>query len=609
MFRFGFLAIAGVVSMYSCTDTWNDHYDAEPVLTGSGSTLETIQQNAPEFYNIIKATGYDNTLSNGNLYTIWAPKTIAPEDAEAIKALLADKQDSLVIQKYIKNHISRFTYSLGSSPVENITLLNTKRATMGTIASPTFLGKNIFVGESKACANGIVHFIDGVNEYVPNLYESMEERQGESEGMSVRKFLSKFNADTLIVDKSVAGGFNDKGEREYIDAFYRRNNTELNRIKGQIFAEDSSFIFILPSPKAYNERYEIARRHLVFNPYEDTMSDTGDYTDSLSRYYAGHFAMQDLIFSNVRNSKEAAKDSLVSVNYNPKNWEYHCYKNPMGEGGILAGLQGVECSNGTLYPVDEYPMSVEKQFFTPIKISPSKSNMDFTVQTGTTKAEFYASERANENPTIHNFTLTQNKITRNVEDGVATYDTIPGTKEITLNFLECSPTTSSAVPSYSFKIPNTLSANADEYQIKLVLVPEWLSRRNSRLTDADIRCASYFKAALYYKGTDNKYQSKSVSLEADEEHTEGSYIVSKPYNSDNVLLYTDTITLNVPIAEKLEDQLNPFQYAYYNRTEPGLIIRLTPNASSKQVSGDERTRTRKMLISKIILEPKVKPEN
>lgn len=593
--------------MYSCTDTWNDHYDAEPVLTGSGSTLETIKNSAPDFYNVIKATGYDKEISNGNLYTFWAPKTIGEADAADIQKLLENGADSVVIRKYIKNHISRYTYTLGNSPVDNITLLNNKRASMGTAAQPTFMGLNILASEGKACKDGIVHIIDGVNEYVPNLYEGMEDRQkyDKSDDMSICKYLEQFNGDTLIVDKSIAGGYNDKGEREYIDAFYRRNNTELNRIGGQIFEEDSSFTFILPSINAYNERYEFARKHLVFNPNENT--DNPNYTDSLSRYYAGKFAMQDLIFSNNKAVNQSPNDSLISVNYSRRNWENHVYYNPTSEGGILAGLQGIPCSNGTLYQVDEYPMSVVDQFFSRIKLSPTKSNMDFSVQEGGTKAEAWATDRADENPTSSTIPYNKNKITRVVdESGVATYDTIQSSEEITLNFLACRPANRTAAPAYSFKIPNTLAADFDEYEIKLVLIPEWLSHPGTEFDDADLTCTCRFKADIYYKGDNGKYISTSVPLECDPEHMseDKKYIISKNLDENNALLYADTITLRVPKSDNPAAQKNPFPYAYYNRVDPGVILKLTPNATSTQINKKEYTRS--MLVSKIIFEPKPK---
>ncbi len=57
----------------ACTDTWDDHY-AEKTY-GAGTLMQAIEQDPTltNFAEVLKATGYDATLSSSQVFTVFAP--------------------------------------------------------------------------------------------------------------------------------------------------------------------------------------------------------------------------------------------------------------------------------------------------------------------------------------------------------------------------------------------------------------------------------------------------------------------------------------------------------------------------------------------------------
>ena len=60
-FRLGIMAAAGAAAMASCSDTWDDHYKADAAIEFNGTTLQAIEEMAPDFAKVIRAYGFDNT--------------------------------------------------------------------------------------------------------------------------------------------------------------------------------------------------------------------------------------------------------------------------------------------------------------------------------------------------------------------------------------------------------------------------------------------------------------------------------------------------------------------------------------------------------------------
>ena len=110
--------------LVSCTDTWDEHYDATAEGVQKGSLWEAIKQN-PElsnFASVIEACGYDVPLGSSQVFTVFAPTNANFSQAEA-QALIAQYQaekgkvsdeDNTTIKEFLQNHIALYNHSVSS---------------------------------------------------------------------------------------------------------------------------------------------------------------------------------------------------------------------------------------------------------------------------------------------------------------------------------------------------------------------------------------------------------------------------------------------------------------------------------------------------------------
>ena len=77
-FRAGLTLAAGLVAMYSCTDTWDEHYGDFAANENSypGTLMQALEDKAPDFAKVVKAYGYDRELASDNFYSVWAQRTV-----------------------------------------------------------------------------------------------------------------------------------------------------------------------------------------------------------------------------------------------------------------------------------------------------------------------------------------------------------------------------------------------------------------------------------------------------------------------------------------------------------------------------------------------------
>jgi len=592
-FRAGFVVAAGLVAMNSCTDTWNDHYDAAPQLTFNGTTMQAIEQNASDFAKVIKAYGYERELASENVYTVWAPQNGTFNLSDYVDSngkMCADSAE--VVKQFIKNHVARYAISLGLTDT-SIDLMNQKKATMskdGSFESVTMSKSNI------ACSNGVLHILSSQAPYRYNLFELIAKQYKDDptagkDTMSLYKFLydPAVNNDSLIEDKSVSRGVDENGDKIWVDSFVMRNNTVLKNVDAKLYEEDSSYIAILPSAKAWGERYEYAKSLLQFNPYEDTRSEGA--CDSLQRHYANMFAMNDLFFN--KNANEHWQDSLKSTLYKLDrgsfDWEKNVYYSKMPStlpadkelNDILAKCgTPFNCSNGDGYMVDEYPMTPYEQFFRKIKVTANGRSIDQTLD-AKGNAQFTKNVSTN-------FRSTSGTLSSYVADTLG--NIIARAQNMPYNYVDIVPSSGSVNPSVAFQIPGTLSG---EYDIYLVTVPIWMGGTHDDLDNLLDTRPYRFYTYIYERensGTNiGQYPSSGVRLPNPD--GSGNYFITNPLpeNEDGCLMPTDTTYIGK----------YKFNHAYYGRNDEGVLIQLQSQITSKLT----KEYSREMLIGSIILKP------
>lgn len=627
----GCALLVGMLAMYSCSDTWDNHYEDAPVLTFNGNIMQALEQEAPDFAKVVKAYGFDKELSSDNIYTVWAPAdgTFTLDDYVTSDGERA-ADSATVVNEFIKNQVARYHWSLDGTD-HKFPLMNEKVGKMR--ASGRFGGSSMLTDEDGAqidatahniaCGNGILHRVGATNPYHANLLEHIKklyeaDMTAGKEDCSLYTFLKSFNADTLIESKSVNRGVNENGEKIWVYRYMEPNNTYLKNVDAKLYEEDSSFLAIIPSTEAYTKRYNKAASLLKFNPSET-------FGDSLQNYHANAFASADLFFNQKYNRKqgtnadlqegetyELSADSLRSTQYRLYGapWVDHIYyrKNPrvLPEDGvvndILAKLEATghktECSNGVAYEVDEYPMTATEQFFKRIDVEATSGNVnilggdDLTYTKNVGKGPF----------TPNRLTWTYTIIDEVDGEGqiLAAHDTIVYYRW--LDFQEVSPSGISV----GFNVPNTLSG---KYDIYLITSPIWIKDLllDTKLENMDQWTNKGYRFRVYVweknNDPDNKDTLGKFPTDDDEatqmtnpnppENDKTIYRVEKRYTTDEGLwAFRDTTYLGQ----------HEFKNAYYGlgAGNYGAIIQIRSVATT---TIQKRNYSYGMLISGLILKP------
>ena len=593
--------------MYSCTDTWDDHYNAgQSTLKFNGTTMQALEETAPDFAKVVKAYGFSRELSSDNTYTVWAPADGSFDLSDYVGANGERVADSAeVVNDFIKNHVA--LYSLSLSPKDqSFSLLNRKR---GSMTSDGMFGHSK-IDEQKnniSCQNGILHLIDQPSPYANNLFEMIAKQykadtEAGKDTLSLYAYLydEKVNKDTLIEGKSVSRGVDADGNKIWVSKYLEQNNTVLKNHDARLYEEDSLFIAILPSAKAWGERYKKAESLLKFNPSEDNRAP--GTCDSLTRHYANTFAMTDLYYN--QNANEHWEDSLKSTDYynawhGVNDWTQHVYysKEPkdMPEdkeiNDILAKCgDPVECSNGIAYLVDEYPFTAVEQFFKKIKVTASDASVNklgsgdnWTYTKGVNKT---FSMRAG------TFTSTVNIPVYDDEGEIISYER--ESMRQPFSYVDFTPTSGNIT--VGFNVPNTLSGT---YDIYIVTCPIWFKDDYANIPIEEWDARPYrFTATIIERDDEGKnigqFPSKGKTLENPEpiDEKQKTIFLSQggvTYNDKGQTVINDTTYLGQ----------YQFKNAYYGRADYGVIIQI----ASSILSSQRKDFSNEMLISSIILKP------
>jgi uncharacterized surface protein with fasciclin (FAS1) repeats len=523
----------GVGSFVSCSDSWDDHYDTNRSITGTQTLWEQISSNPQlsNFAQILKAvkvpTGhkltsvsYADVFNGDQTYTVWAP-VISDAERDSILALCQTSEGNYIVGKtFVKNHFTRYNHSLSPTTDEQITLLNNKVKLLN--GSTMKMGESSITTSNLVATNGLLYVISGSIPYLYGIYEYVTTMSDLSE---LGDFLSSQQKEKLNEKASVPYGIVD-GQTVYIDSVMYETNALLDKI-GYINAEDSDYWMIAPTNTAWDKIYATTKKYFNY-AYLPT-------ADSLQQYWAKHAIVNDLIFNC--NSQHSVQDSLISNQYNQWEPKYHVFYHPYASGGIMSGADaGTKCSNGKVFRVNEWPFDITKVFFTPIKVEGEYEN------------------------NITDYSLCTFNMRSALGDSISSN-----------GYLDLVPSTSSANPTVTFQIPNTLSG---KYDVCVVCLPKTVYDENS----TDVR----------------PYQFKAVISYANE------LGITKSYNCGNKAFNNNPLVVDtVCVAPAFQ-----FPTCNYNQENVTASLKVSVQISSKQTSSFSR----EMYIDCIYLRP-VKDDN
>lgn len=540
---------------YACSDDWNEHYDTAAVHDYDGTMLEYLasQADLSQFYDIVCQTGFDDQLNSSQVLTVFAPVNGVFNYDSLVSEIEAGSTEN-VLERFVKNHVTLYNINIGSDE-QQVTLLNEKLVDVGTLS--TLVIDDVAVSTANlSCSNGVVQVLEGYLEYKANLFERLEILNdsylasiggGDDSTVTLFNFLLKYDEEELDEDQSVAIGLNEDGNTEYIDSVTIHNNEVLEALDAYLYREDSTYMVIYPTAEAYQARVEENAKYFNFGY---AYSSDEAYRDSMQNYYANYFALNDLLFN--MNDNQHAEDSLFSTSYNRYNWEYNVFYKPYEAGGILDPStieQEIECSNGTLYVVNDYPYTIYDAFFQEIKCEGESMRY---IDTSTDQSWYN---------TYTGYTSYSNSAD-SISDG---------------RYLYVYATSSSRQTSLGFSIPNTLSGS---YDIYIRTLPQ-----SVRVTDSATIASSLpaqYRFSLYERGSDTgTYPSSATTTFRNPEDGSRNY-VTDAFNIDT--LYIGTYE---------------FANSYYGASDAGVVLQM----ESYVTTSARNTYTKELYLDCIILKP------
>lgn len=573
----GCVAALAICGFQSCTDDWDNHYNAENTVDYDGTLMAYLNSHTEfsDFAEILKATGYDRELDASQVMTLLVPKNDTFDKKEWLD-MIEKGQTQLVIDRFVKNHVSRYNESMNMEE-RDVTMLSKKNVTFGTMTDATIEGVPV-TEMNITCNNGVIHVLDGFVPYSYNIYEyiakdyednwenyinsggaDLESSEEEApEGVnheSMYEYLDLMHIDSLVENRSVSRGYDENGEVIWVDKFIIENNKLLRKIDAYIYREDSLYLTILPSFEAYEKRFEGIKGLFNFNV---TLNSDPEVRDSLQRYWAHYYAMSDLSYNLNMNKMSDPQsqlydngepvDTLFSTAYNKWNWPYSVYREPFGADGILSNYNDiVECSNGYIYKVNEIPFSVFDNVFKKL-----------TLETENTSFIYEDDAKL--------FTNTQTTVISRVSNAA---DTISGN-----GYVHIVPASSNRNTEFTYYLPNTLSGQYDIY-VKFLPMQVFDETRT--------RLPVQFRASLYERSAVNgafPAESKPTYQFMNPEDGKSNFHTD-PDRIDS--LYIGTYK---------------FEFCYQG-SNPGVLFKL----ESYVLTSQAKSYTKEMLIDKIVLVP------
>jgi len=287
--------LLAVVSLASCNEDWDKHYNDSEGIKSELNLYEYIQSqpDLSTFTQMLQIAGYDSILSQPQTYTVWAPV-----NSGLVDVVLTD---TIAVTDIVKNHISRFSYPTSGIESKTVFMVDAKFLSFKRTASGFSFGGKTLIQANTATFNGILHTVEGYVPYLSNIWEFI----GKTPGLdSLKAYL--YSQSTSIFDElaSVEIGTNDQNQAIY-DSVIIFSNPILNKI-GQIQIEDSTFAAILPNNTAWTKVYD-----LIKSNYKTLPKDGGAAQQRLNTQWA---LVQNLVFKFKNITTEPTMfDSLIST--------------------------------------------------------------------------------------------------------------------------------------------------------------------------------------------------------------------------------------------------------------------------------------------------------
>ena len=568
---YGLLCVLCLLSV-SCSDAWDEHYEAKPGGMSSQPTLlENIKNDnsLSDFSRVLKAIGAEEMLNSPQMLTIWAPRTINADSIIAVYQTDETKgvkwDDNRAVTQFFQNHAAQYSRIISSMTNDTIKMMNKKymqlkgiSATEGTIDGKAF-------GDATISSNGVLYKTDNILRFFPNVREFLAQR---SELDSITSAIERFDEYELNESASVAGGIVD-GKTVYLDSVTTLRNDLLSAY-GYIQREDSVYTFLAPTNAIWDSEY--ARYSKFFNYEPKTVQNTDSLTDANIRQaiLCGRFFNTN----STNRYNRHPEDSLVNTMYyerqshNPRTNVYYDPNN-----NLLAGLEKVECSNGFVYVDNKGAIDPRTTFLT---------RNDYPA--------YYAQYYRNDLPKN-----SKGEETMNIDNSLSyyVYDSLDNTKILkTFRYTQVSPVSQLDNAEIIFALPNTMSNVY--YNVYVVTVPAPRGNKEVNLPCLfQVRCAQRADNGNIVNG---EWYVNPIPLTANEDIANWNQLYPAITNSQNCYvasgLNADTVLVQSAVT---------FKYSSYGLSDP--VVKLNIKSTGPTAGTLTGFYSRTLRISEIILVP------
>ena len=411
-----------LATVFGCTDTWDDHYNADGTVSGTTATLwDVINDNKDftKFADIVRNAKYykdnehpvstysfEDILSGGQVNTIWVPNNDALSDAEyknwmdMLGMSRADANSNAgfnVQQQFLGNHIALWRHNISEPGIDTVKMINGKNLIFD---KTNRMLEGIPLGDYNIpTANGVIHVLTGVAPFRYNLYEHL--KYGDTKAKKLSDYIIGQDTTYFSASRSIEGLPDENGRPTYVDSVYYTSNMlfesthillekagekwqmKQNGFGARINVEDSAFVMLMPTDNAWDATYErLKSAYNYCTTYEDKTKGNENVTTGISIKGLNADSLQKMSLE-----MDMISPLVFNVNVQPKvnneMWTLEKFALLRGEGAKyllntygdtlrevnnwkpseLFSAQPIEMSNGLAYEVNS--LNFPKEYFTP----------------------------------------------------------------------------------------------------------------------------------------------------------------------------------------------------------------------------------------------------
>lgn len=253
--------------LISCSD-YSD-YNSVPSAGDQPSAGITLWENISsdpqltKFAALAQQCKFSEALNSPRFYTVWAPVDAAISEAEYSRLRASDS--ATIVKQFMQQHITEYNYPISAAlQSKTIISLNAKHHpfTQQSFDGISYDAINI------PAANGVMHKLNGVSEFYPNLYENIDNLLGCDQ---LKNYIQKYDEYYLDVNASVIGPLRD-GKQTYLDSVMKKRNNVIRSImRADLEDEDSTYCMLVPNDQAWNEAYAAINPCYNYIPKMDYM--------------------------------------------------------------------------------------------------------------------------------------------------------------------------------------------------------------------------------------------------------------------------------------------------------------------------------------------------